>query len=157
MWLRHDAECGMEVWSWIERQVIAQVEQLYGVKFPREYVEVAVEHHGAAVLPNTFDVEKYGEAVFNRFLSYDASKPTYIVGVYEGIEERLVEGVYPFASDAFGNFICFDYRQQEDLTQPAIVFWEHEAASEDPERAIYPVARSIADLIDCLYEIEDER
>lgn len=140
----------------IAKHAIAQVEQLMARKFPREYVEVALEHHGAAVLPNTFDVEEYGEAVFNRLLSYDASKSTYIVGVYEGIKERLVEGVYPFASDAFGNFICFDYRQHEDLTQPAIVFWEHETALEDPERAIFPVARSFADLIDCLYEIEDE-
>lgn len=146
----------------IERDVITQVEERFGVQFPQEYVEVALQHHGAAAIPNTFDVDVYGEAVFNRVLSYDPSKPNYIVDVYEGVKDRLLEGVYPFASDAFGNLICFDYRQLlgKDPQQPAIVLWDHEAASEIPvnaldEDALYEVTSSFHDLMNSLYELEE--
>lgn len=50
--------------------------------------------------------------------------------IYEDVKEELLDNLYPFANDFFGNFLCFDYRKNS--TSPTIVFWYHE--EEDMEK-----------------------
>ncbi|MEC1599882.1 SMI1/KNR4 family protein, partial [Bacillus spizizenii] len=38
------------------------------------------------------------------------------------------------------------------LSSPSIVFWDHEMAFEDPERALSPVCDSFTELVNKLYE-----
>ena len=45
-----------------------------------------------------------------------------------------------------------DYRNNPQ--SPTVVFWDHE--EEEMEESIYPVCSSFAELLDSLYEFEDE-
>ncbi|CJH30980.1 SMI1 / KNR4 family [Streptococcus pneumoniae] len=58
---------------------------------------------------------------------------------YNSIKDRLVDKVYPFARDPFGNLLCFDYRNNPQ--SPTVVFWDHE--EEEMEESIYPVCSSV--------------
>ncbi len=52
----------------------------------------------------------------------------------------------------FGNFLCFDYRNNP--SSPTIVFWDHE--EEDMEKAIHPVCSTFTELLDSLRDFEEE-
>ncbi len=132
---------------------VIQVEKALGIKFPEDFVECAVKNHGGYPSRDVFDFVNHEGAVFNRLLSFNPEKKTYILNVYNWIRDRLVEGIYPFADDPFGNFICFYYRNPEDKA-PAIVFWDHEIAYEDPEKAISPVCNTFTELLSKLYTDE---
>lgn len=86
--------------------------------------------------------------------SFFKTDPFYIIDQYEGQKDRLIEGVYPIADDPFGNAFCFDYRQ--DPNNPSIVFWNHEEAFENPEKALTYVCSSFSEFLSNLHEMEDE-
>ena len=86
----------------------------------------------------------------NGLLSYDETQPHYILKEYRSIKTRLPRKVYPIGSDPFGNYICFNYRENE--SNPCIVFWDHEKAS--PKTAISYVCDSFSELISKLYEAD---
>ena len=76
---------------------------------------------------------------------------SYIVNVSNRYRDgRMPDKVIPIADDVFGNEICFDFRK--GLSSPSIVFWYHEMAFEDPERALSPVCDSFTELVNKLYE-----
>ena len=90
---------------------------------------------------------------FNNLLTFDLDSEYSILKIFSTLKSRLVEKVFPFARDPFGNYICFDYRSGGD---PTIVFWEHEAASIDNDSAISKVCDSFSELLDMLEEREEE-
>ena len=141
-------------WKYIEPidiSYIRKTEELLGIKFPKDYVECVLENNEGTPTPDAFDLEGRDTAVFGRLLSHDPNSPTYIVSFYHAIQDRLPEEVYPFAEDPFGNFICFDYRQ--DKKNPSIVFWDHEKPD---HKNIFPVCSSFTVLLNKLYEYEDD-
>ncbi|MGG0238072.1 SMI1/KNR4 family protein [Bacillus rhizoplanae] len=135
----------------ITDEQIQQVEQYLGVKFPTDFVECVKKYNGGYPLPNTFDIIGQGEDTFNKLLTFDLESKHYILQTYEDIKDRLVDKVYPFARDPFGNHICFDYRNNP--LSPNVVFWDHE---EEMEEAIYSVCSSFQELLSSLYEFEGE-
>jgi len=135
----------------IDISYIRKTEELLGIKFPEDYVQCVLENNSGIPTPKAFDPEGRNTAVFQRLLSHDPNSPTYIVSDYNAIRDRLPEGVYPFAEDPFGNFICFDYRK--DKENPSIVFWDHEKPD---HKNIFPVCNSFTDLLNKLYEYEDD-
>ncbi|PEZ09203.1 1,3-beta-glucan synthase regulator [Bacillus sp. AFS018417] len=130
---------------------IQQVEQYFGVKLPHDFIECVKQNDGGHPQPNTFDIEGQDDDVINNLLTFDLESEYYILQRYENIKDRLVDKVYPFARDPFGNFLCFDYRNNPQ--SPTVIFWDHE---EEMEEAIYPVCSSFTELLDSLYEFEDE-
>jgi|SRR5690606_852247 len=136
----------------IDRSVIRNTEKAFGVTFPDDYVECVLKNNGGSPMPNVYDFEGRKGAVFGRLLNHDPNGPNNILRMYDAIQDRLPEGIYPFAEDTFGNFICFDYRQ--DKENPSIVFWDHEKTS--CKTAIFPVCRSFTELLNKLYEPEDD-
>lgn len=144
------------VWRFADAEVdenaIADVEKELGIKFPQDYIDCAKKNHGGNPNPNLFVVTERGEAVFNVLLSYAPTSVDYIVKVYGWIKDRLVDGVYPFADDPFGNHICFDYRTSNE---PTIVFWDHELVFEEPEKGLFPICNSFSELLAGLYPDND--
>ncbi|MDL5142231.1 T7SS effector LXG polymorphic toxin [Bacillus atrophaeus] len=63
---------------------------------------------------------------------------------------RILPGIVPFACDPFGNEICFDYRLNKE--NPSVVFWDHEIAYEDPDKALSHICDSFTELVNKLYE-----
>ena len=56
--------------------------------------------------------------------------------------DRLPEGIIPFAEDGGGDQICLDYRQGR--RQPRVVYWSHE---EEKDQSIFPLADSFTEFL----------
>lgn len=134
----------------VELNQIVKVEKALGIKFPKDYIGCAKINNGGYPSKEAFDFDARTEAVFNRLLSFHDDKKNYIVSVFNGIKDRLVDGVYPFADDPFGNHLCFDYRGNNK--KPVIVFWDHEAAFMNIEEAVFKVCDTFTELLEKLYD-----
>ena len=136
----------------VEITTISNVETMLGVKFPKDYIEIAMTNDGGYPKPNRFDFND-NEEVFNNLLSFDEEDYSNIINTYNDIKDRLIEKVIPFAEDPFGNMICFDYRNNE---QPVVIFWEHEKAFNDKESAISYLCDTFTELMLMLHESKEQ-
>ncbi|MBJ7994131.1 SMI1/KNR4 family protein [Bacillus mycoides] len=144
-------------WSFMSKtpitdEEIQKVEQYFNIKLPNDFAECVKKYDGGYPHPKVFDVPGQDENVFSDLLTLHIEDRYSIVQNYEGIKDRLVDKVYPFAIDPFGNLLCFDYRN--NLEAPTVVFWEHE--EEEMEKAIYPVCSSFTELLNSLRDYDDE-
>jgi cell wall assembly regulator SMI1 len=137
----------------VELAEIEEVEKELGVKFPKDYIDCALKNNGGHPTLDIYDFEQRREAVFNRLLSFHVDRASYILTIYDAIRDRLVDDVYPFADDPFGNHICFDYRKNSE--SPTIVFWDHELAFENPEKGLFPICETFSELLSKLYSLEE--
>lgn len=135
----------------VETTSISKVEDIFGIEFPRDYVECIIKNNGGYPKPNRFNLNG-NEEVFNNFLSFDEEDSSNIINAYNDVKDRLIEKVIPFAEDPFGNLLCFDYRNSE---QPIIVFWEHEKAFNNKENAISFICNTFSELLNMLHESEE--
>jgi hypothetical protein len=129
----------------VDESAVNSVAAKWGVKFPTKYVRIAAKYNGGCPDRDIFDVDGRPECVFDYLLTV----PNGIVEWYDDTKDRLPDGVYPFATDPFGNAICFDYRTGP---KPTIVFWDHEAVIDDP-RQVLPIAESFTAFLKHLYEL----
>jgi len=127
---------------------IIKIQELFGIAFPKDYVQCVLENDGGYPSPDNFDIENYGEQVLNNFLSFDKHDDAYIIDAYNDIKDRLVKKVYPFAEDPFGNMVCFDFRCN---SEPLIVFWDSEISFDSSEEAIILISKSFSEFMDSLY------
>ncbi|MEJ8553225.1 SMI1/KNR4 family protein [Tepidibacter sp. Z1-5] len=155
-------------WSYADEKIsmkeIMELESVWEVKLPKDYVECATYNHGGSPEPEEFLVEDRPR-VFGCLLSYCKNSPDNILEVYNGIKERLPQNIFPFGCDPAGNYICFDYRNSKD--NPCIIFWEHELGviesdyseeqlkridlKEVQENAIKPISSSFKEFLENLF------
>jgi len=135
----------------VELTTISKVEAIFGVKFPEDYVKCIMKTDGAYPKPNRFKLNG-NEEVFNNLLSFDEEDSSNIINVYNDVRDRLIKKVIPFAEDAFGNLICFDYSDNEKI---AIMFWEHEKAFNDKEATMNYMCDSFTELLLMLHESQE--
>lgn len=134
----------------IDNVKIFIVENALKIKFPGDYIKCVTKNQGGHPSLDLFYVTGRGEEVFDKLLSFDPDDSLYILDTYNAIRDRLVDDVYPFADDPFGNAICFDYRMGKDKP-PKIVFWDHEIAFIDPEKSIFPICNNFTEFLEKLY------
>jgi hypothetical protein len=132
---------------------VVEVEKKFGIKFPIDYIDCILENHEGYPSLNAFDYEKVKGAAFNHLLSFNHQEIDYLIQVRENIEDRLIDRVYPFADTPGGDYLCFDYRTNEE--NPSIVYWDHELAYEDPEKGLFFVANTFTELLSKLYNDEE--
>ena len=135
----------------VEITIISKAEAIFGIEFPRDYVECIMKNDGGYPKPNRFNVNG-NEEVLNNLLSFDEEDCSNMIDAYNDVKDRLIEKVIPFAEDSFGNLICFDYRNNE---QPTIVFWAHEEAFTDKEAATSYLCDSFTDLLSMLHQPQE--
>lgn len=135
----------------VELALISNVETIFEVKFPKDFVEIIMKHDGGYPKPNRFNLNG-NEEIFNNLLSFDEEDSSNMIDTYNDVKDKLVEKVILFAEDPFGNLICFDYRTNN---QPTIVFWEHEKAFNDKESAMGYLCNSFTDLLLMLHEPQE--
>lgn len=147
---------------------ISKVEKQWNVKFPKEFKNEIVEHNYGSPSPNSFNTEHLQGKSFGRMLDFNLDKEDNILDEYKLIKNNLPPDVFPFAGDAGGNYLCFDYRNDDE--NPIIVFWDHEQISEiEDNELIIPdheneyeyyrlefVAGNLQELFDKLYGEEEE-
>ncbi|MBO1004900.1 SMI1/KNR4 family protein [Pseudogracilibacillus auburnensis] len=88
------------------------------VKLPKDEITLNNLFAGDNFYANQIKLE-YQQAVFSCLLSF-TNKDATIIEVYDIASEYLLESIFPFAKDPFGNLICFDYRQDKNM--PTILF-----------------------------------
>lgn len=135
----------------VQKEIIEHIEKRLGIPFPEDYKECARINHGGTPVPDTFDLEEYGEGVVNRLLSFNEDSPIYILNTWESLKtvHKQPKEIIPFANDPFGNIYCFDYRESE--SNPVIVFYDHETDPDD-DMALTYVCDTFTELIESLHE-----
>jgi SMI1-KNR4 cell-wall len=87
--------------SWDElvtKKEVENVEEKLGVKFPLDYIEVAIDYNGAHVSPELCQVEGE-EKVFGTLLTYDVEDDEHILEVFNDYQDTLPKKLIPFALD----------------------------------------------------------
>lgn len=138
----------------ISDKEVMEVEKKLDVTFPDDYKFCVKENQGGLPSPNAIDIPGWGETFFEYLLGYREDSEVYIIRAYNMIKDRLVDGIVPFAEEPAGNYFCFNFRENED--SPKIVYWDHEIAFNNPEKAIFYVCNTFTDLLNNLHEMEDE-
>jgi SMI1-KNR4 cell-wall len=105
----------------VAHEDVKKVEEQFGIKFPEKYIEIVLKHHPVRVFPHVLYLPGVRDIVLTDFASFnpESEHGLYIVQVYEYIKDRLVNHVYPFADEASGDCLCFDYREGKE--EPKIV------------------------------------
>lgn len=133
----------------ITEDIIKKVERTYSIEFPKDYRECVLKYNGGHPEPKIFSYKNGGEGVFDHLLSF-TSEPNIVV-VFEFIRDSVPEGIFPFATDPFGNQLCFDFRRNKN--SPSIVFFDHEEIGEE---GIIEVCETFSELIETLHENNDD-
>ena len=130
---------------------VHEVEWAIGRRLPQDYLRVARLNQGRTPEPGCFDLADGDRSCINSLLVFEEGHSDYIPGrlwLMEGGRPNSGPSVIvPFAWDAGGSLICFDYRS--DPENPTVVFWDHEA---NAKRRIQTIASSFTDLLDKLHE-----
>ena len=130
-------------------QEVEVLERAWGVKLPEDYKRIAVVHQGMAPEPCVVDTDS-GNVVMSELLTIseiEEFKAYSMADTYKLIQPHLPVGVYPFASTANGDFLCFDYRSSPSA--PKVAFYFTELAGEE---AIRPVADGFSEFLAMLHD-----
>lgn len=142
----------------LDKKRIIFLERKMGIKFPTSFLNVMRKCNGG--VPTASDFE-YIDAFKSRkriecigsFLSLTPRKFSDFYYVWQNPSEFFPEGLIAFAETGGGDYICFDYRQGKDNTDPPIVYWNHEA---DVGKDVSFIANSFENFLGMLREPEDE-
>lgn len=129
----------------VSEDAVRKVGEQLGVDLPESYVKIASQFNGGCPDDDIFDAPGRPECVFDYLLSIPDGLSEFI----EDTEDRMPKSILPFATDPFGNAICFDYRQKG---VPKIVFWDHEAKPKDTG-ALLPLSDNFGAFVDSLYSL----
>ena len=129
-------------WKWAELPVdeihLTDIQKELCISFPNDFLELVKKSNGGYPSAKYFDLPSRKDAVLNKLLSVsEGGDDPSLMETYKNVCKRLPPKIIPFASDPFGNLICFDYRE----SPPSVCFWEHEIASRDVNASIFPVSK----------------
>lgn len=140
----------VDTWKYVKGKPIdSEIEKLQeslGVLLPKEFLSVAIENNGGRPSPCIFDFPGRDGAVFESLLRLERENDYGILKTLERISDRLPSGCVPFASDPFGNYLCFQYPSSGMIP---IVFWNHEKKMDS---SLSPVCDDFEALLEKLYE-----
>lgn len=128
---------------------VEALERAWGVKLPEDYKRIAMVHQGMVPEPCVVDLDS-GNVVMSELLTIseiEEFRAYSMSDTYKLLQPHLPVGVYPFASTANGDFLCFDYRKSPSA--PKVAFYFAEMAGEE---AIRPVADGFSELLAMLHD-----
>lgn len=138
-------------------EYVKETEEMLELDFTPEFIAFLKEHNGGVSKKRYFKLDddvKVVEVFLNLFPDYedDPKFGQFDIGVvWSEIEDRLNEYLIPFAAVYPGDFLCFDY---EDNDPPKIVLWDHNRSLED-EPVTYPVTDNFKQFLALLTDDED--
>ncbi|MBS1794070.1 MAG: SMI1/KNR4 family protein [Acidobacteria bacterium] len=127
----------------LDADYVNEEEEMIGWEFPPEFLEFLKKQNGGVPKKKYFPLGE-NTKVLERFLCLDADYEEskfgdYDIGVvWSDILDRLNDYLVPFAAVFAGDFLCFDYEDEESETV-RVVLWNHDL-SEDDEPHTTPVA-----------------
>jgi len=119
---------GKVIWKFGNSDVTIEdiqfVENKLNYKLPKEFIKISLENDGGYPYPDTFFINSEDD-VFNNLLSFKKDESSNLLDTYQEISDRLnSDSIIPFGEDPFGNYLCFDFRENKSI--PKIVFFDHE-------------------------------
>lgn len=105
----------------IDMEIIESVERKLGVTFPDSYKQYVSNNNGGHIEGTYVDESGIKEMISFRFLVFKEQ----ILEQADILKDCIPKNIIPFATDAGGNYYCFDYK--EDLNKPKIVFLDSES------------------------------
>ncbi|MCB0115333.1 MAG: SMI1/KNR4 family protein [Caldilineaceae bacterium] len=134
----------------IDDSVVAEVESLLYCDFPDDFRAIIKKCHGGIPVPNRFvyhdAVLQMVESSIEQLLSFNLEDADNIVRSYYDLSTQLPDDLIPFACDAGGDYICFDYRS-DSSEYPVVVYWSHES---EPDASIFYLADSFSEFLGML-------
>ncbi|WP_339196400.1 SMI1/KNR4 family protein [Aeribacillus sp. FSL k6-2211] len=127
----------------IDSETISNIEKHFDIEFPEEYKQIVLNYNGARPKPNVYDTEKTKERTVKSLLSLNQKEEGNIFDVMNWISGKIPSKFIPFANDNSGNYLCFDY--SENQKNPPIYLWLHE------ENRVEKVSDSFASFLSKLY------
>lgn len=100
--------------------IIEKVEKKLSVIFPKSYKHYISNNNGGHIEGTYIDESGIKEIISFRFLIFEEQ----ILQHCNILNGCIPKNVIPFATDAGGNYYCFDYK--ENSNEPKIVFLDHE-------------------------------
>ncbi|WP_078427193.1 SMI1/KNR4 family protein [Alkalihalobacterium alkalinitrilicum] len=108
----------------VSETMISELERYFNIVFPSDYKEIIRQYNGARPKPNLVQMSSGKERYIRSFLAIGRQHPDNMIAVNKRLP--LPEGVIAFANDDFGNYFCFDFRDQINIL---VVFWNHESGN----------------------------
>ncbi|WP_316797272.1 SMI1/KNR4 family protein [Pedobacter agri] len=103
---------------------INKVEETFGIKFPIDFQHIVKSHNAATPYPNEVDTSREKGKAFGELLNFNLDASDNIIILYQELKDKIPEKVFPITMDPAGNFMCFDFR--DDEAHPVVVRWDHE-------------------------------
>jgi SMI1-KNR4 cell-wall len=137
---------------------VADTENMTGLDFTPDFLAFLKRYNGGTPKKRFFTLDKDLKVLeFFLCLEPDYSESDFggtdIGVVWSQIEDRLNDYLVPFASVFAGDFLCFDY---EDNDEPKIVLWNHDL-SDEGEPVTEPVADSFEEFLSMLTDDDGEK
>ncbi len=139
----------------LDADYVKAKEEMIGWEFPPEFIEFLKVQNGGVPKKKYFRIGDKTK-VLERFLCLAADYETnkfgdYDIGVvWSDILDRLNDYLVPFAAVFAGDFLCFDYEDEESETVK-IVLWNHELSDYDEPQTTF-VANGFNELLRMLVE-----
>jgi hypothetical protein len=138
-------------------EYVKDTEEMLAHDFTPDFLKFLKEHNGGVPKKPYFKLDedvKVVEFFLNLCPDYE-DRPEFgqsdIGVVWSQIEDRLNDYLIPFAAVYPGDFLCFDY---ENNDPPKIVLWDHNRSLED-KPVTYPVTDNFKQFLALLTDDED--
>ena len=135
-------------WKYVKKlknnESIGEFEKEYSFIFPDDYKTCIILYNGGRPEFQVFDTDKQKERTIKSLLSFNKADIETIWKMAEWNKEITKEKYIPFASDNYGNLICF---KKEDSS---VNFIDHENEN------IEFIASSFTEFLGKLYNLGDE-
>lgn len=145
----------------VDIALVEAVEKKMAVLFPSSYKQFICHHNNAYLTRQYFEFfrpERNEMGVSDIFFfgfGFEQGLITYSENI-EGAQSYDVygfEGLVTFASNSFGDYICFDYRDISEPDQPKITFMSHDEFDDETDKMLtYHVAENFDEFCGLLYQ-----
>ena len=110
-------------WKYVKplenKNVVKEYLRKNNINLPEDMIEVLQKHNGGRPANKRILTSTNREYVFKTLLSYNEGDKETVYSVYPEPFRKL--GLYPIASDAAGNYVCFD------VVNHVYVLYNHES------------------------------
>ena len=134
----------------ISENEISFLENQFGIKYPKEYVELVLNNDGASPTYDCWDMpngEK--EKVFDHLISLSDKNISNVFNTYYILKNEFgISDLIPFADDPFGNYLCFMKNNMK-------IYYYNCDGYDNPNYVGEYVAASFGEFIASLYEYNE--
>ena len=131
-------------WNYVKTlksvNLIDEFESLVHYELPKDFKEFVLQYNGGRPEHKAYDTDTTEERVLKTILSFNKEDISTVWETNEGDIEGLPDKYVVFATDPFGNLICFDKDNDN------VIFWNHE------DESVEHIANTFTEFIDKLYE-----